>query len=308
MTHDRVPVLFISGYSRSGSTLLARILAGVEGVVAPGEIRYLWQRGMVENRLCDCGEPYRSCPFWQKVVIRAFGAADAVDPERVLQLQADVDRVYQIPSLVRTPEESTAWELAEYLSHYERLYRAIAEVTGARMVVDSSKDPSFGHVLARSPAVDLSVVHLVRDSRAVAYSWTRRKHDPGTGRRMARQPPWRSALEWDTANLAAAWLTRRVSHSLRVRYEDLASDPQGWVGALMEMIGISDEPMVDGDRVRLGTGHAVSGNPMRFEQGVVSIQADDAWQDKLAGFDRGLVTALTFPGLMSFGYPLEVDS
>lgn len=306
MNGDPVPVVLIGGYSRSGSTLLARILAEVEGVVAAGEIRYLWRRGLMENRRCDCGEPCRSCPFWQKVMARAFGGIDAVDPRRLLRLQAHIDRVHRIPSLVTTPEDDTAWELADYLSHYERLYRAIAEVSGARVVVDSSKDPSFGHVLARSRAVDLSVVHLVRDSRAVAHSWTRHKHDPGTGKAMARQPSWRSALEWDVANLAAVWLTRRVVRSTRLRYEDLTAEPRRAMAGVIDLLGVGEAP-VEGNRVRLGSGHAVSGNPMRFDRGVVTIRNDDSWHREMAGTARAQVTALTWPGLLSFGYPLVLE-
>lgn len=68
MTEDRARVLLISGYSRSGSTLLARILGEMDGLTAPDELRYLWRRGLFEDRLCDCGQPFNSCSFWQQVL------------------------------------------------------------------------------------------------------------------------------------------------------------------------------------------------------------------------------------------------
>lgn len=301
MSGQRPRVLLITGYSRSGSTLLARLLGEVEGFVSPGELRYLWQRGLVENRLCDCGEPCLDCPFWQKVLIRAFGSAPPPAMDAILELQRRVDRVYRIPALIRASGDLPG-EVATYLRYHEHLYQAIEEVSGASCIVDSSKDPSFGHVLALSEEIDLSVIHLVRDSRAVAYSWTREKHDPGTGQSMSRQHPLRSALEWDIAEWAAKLLTRRVTPSMTLRYEDLVAEPESSVRRALDLMGETAEPPLHGNRARLGTGHAVSGNPMRFESGVVSIRNDDQWQEALPRSSRLFVTATTWPGLSAHGY------
>jgi hypothetical protein len=297
----RPRVLLITGYSRSGSTLLARVLGEVEGIVAPGELRYLWRRGVSENRLCDCGDPSLECPFWQKVLIRAFGSAPPPAVEEMLDLQRRVDRVYRIPALSRAAANRLA-EVATYLRYYEHLFQAIEEITGANCIVDSSKDPSYGHVLALSQEIDLSVVHLIRDSRAVAYSWTREKLDPGTGKPMSRQHPVQSALEWDIAQWAARRLTRRVDRSLTLRYEDFVADPKPVVQRLLELAEVEAEPHLDENRVSLSLGHAVSGNPMRFETGSVTIRDDDQWRQSLPSWSRRMVSTLTWPGLSAHGY------
>jgi hypothetical protein len=301
MSGQRPRVLLITGYSRSGSTLLARILGEVDGFVAPGELRYLWQRGLVENRLCDCGERCLECPFWQKVLTRAFGSAPPPDVEGILELQRRVDRVFRIPALTRV-EGDPPHEVASYLRYFEHLYQAIEEVTGASCIVDSSKDPSFGHLLALSEQIDLSVIHLIRDSRAVAYSWGRVKYDPGTGKPMSRQHPLRSALQWDIAQWAATQLTGRVNSSLTLRYEDLTAEPKPVVLQALGLLGESAEPPLEGHQVHLGAGHAVSGNPMRFENGPVSIREDDQWRSQLPKSSRMLVAAATWPGLSAHGY------
>ena len=60
--------------------------------------------------------------------------------------------------------------------HWHRfLYSSIMARTGCSVIVDSSKFASYGHLLASNPAFDVRVIHLVRDSRAVAHSWQRRK-------------------------------------------------------------------------------------------------------------------------------------
>ena len=40
-------------------------LGEVDGFFFAGELRYLWQRGLVEDRLCGCGLPLSACPFWR---------------------------------------------------------------------------------------------------------------------------------------------------------------------------------------------------------------------------------------------------
>src|SRR4051794_38468775 len=60
-------IVYIGGTGRSGSTLLARLLSGVPGVVAVGELRYVLDRGMTQDHLCGCGRPFRACPFWHDV-------------------------------------------------------------------------------------------------------------------------------------------------------------------------------------------------------------------------------------------------
>ena len=82
---------------------------------------------------------------------------------------------------------------------YERLYAAAATVSGASVLVDSSKHAALAYCLRFAPSIDLRVVHVVRDSRGVAYSWTKTVTRPETDglEEMTRYSPSRSALLWN---------------------------------------------------------------------------------------------------------------
>ena len=152
----RVSVLYIGGWGRSGSTLLDRVLGQVPGVVSLGEVRELWQRGWVENRPCGCGAPFADCPFWTEVGRRAFGGWASLDRDEVLRLRYSLDRPWATPMLLgRRSVGFMGRRAATYTSILDTLYRALGDVSGAKVIVDSSKLPSHALLLRRVPAIDL---------------------------------------------------------------------------------------------------------------------------------------------------------
>ena len=61
-------IILIAGHSRSGSTLLDRLLGEMDGFVTVGELRCLWIRGLIDDQLCGCGVAFQSCDHWQDIV------------------------------------------------------------------------------------------------------------------------------------------------------------------------------------------------------------------------------------------------
>lgn len=305
-------VLYLGGMSRSGSTLAERLIGLLPGVCPVGELVHLWRRGLVLDEHCGCAEPFSGCPLWQKVGDVAFGGWDQVDAARLEQLRYAVDRTRFIPLLATSARLPPGYRrlLAEYLSYYQRLYAAIGEVTGCRVVIDSSKHASLAFCLARSP-VSLRVVHVVRDPRAVAHSWTRLvSRDAVAGSLMRTQRPARTVWEWDLQNAAMDLLALTRRPVLRIRYEDLVDDPAAVLGQITAFAGLpataADLGFLNHDGGRwwaeLGVSHAVSGNRLRFATGPVHIRRDDTWRRALPPHTRAGVSALTIPWLARYGY------
>ena len=306
---SRVRVLYIAGTGRSGSTLLANTLGQVEGVFNAGEIRYIWQRGMLENRLCGCGRHFADCPFWQEVLREAIGPSTP-DAQAIASLQSRLTRVRHLPSLALRRDLRGSADFDRYRAVVARLYRAIEHTAGSRVIVDSSKLPSYGRLLGLMPEIDLYVVQLVRDPRSAATSWARIKEQPdrGVAGVMERMSPLRSALLWNLWNSTSKpFLAPASSRFLRVRYEDFVAQPRESVSQVVQMLGISGArlPFTDASTVVLGPNHTVAGNPDRLRSGPVVIRADAGAAFKLRGRDQLLVTGLTFPLLLRLGYPLK---
>ena len=300
-----VRVLYMGGTGRSGSTLLARILDRVDGVFAAGELRYVWQRGVLEDRLCGCGEPFSSCPFWTEVMDRAFGGRGEVDAQQVIADQRALTRLRQVPRILTTGGRPAP---GDYLRTLSALYRAVADVAGCELVVDSSKLPSYGFVLAQVPDLDVRFVHLVRDPRGTAYSWSRTKSQPDGDRDMQRMSVLKSSSLWLAWNASATALFRDPSRYCMIRYEDLVARPRDFVDQILDFAGHTGNgtPFVGERTVSLERSHTVAGNPNRLEAGRVELREDHAWTTALGRSRRTLVTAVTTPLLGRFDYPLVV--
>lgn len=305
----KVRLLFIGGLGRSGSTMFELSLGTDPRVIALGEVLHLWKRSLMQEEPCGCGRPFSRCEFWQQVGESAFGGWDRVDAARVFSLKRRVDRTVRTPQLwAQLGSASWKSDVCEYASYYSRLYRAAAEVSGRDIVVDSSKQASLPYVLRYADDVDLRVLHCIRDSRAVAYSWSRRVTRPesstGGAEYMDRYPPSVSALKWLQHNGVIEGLRLRGVPVHRIRYEDWIDAPQEMVRRALEHGDLSSaaNPLVGKEWVYLPTTHTCSGNPMRFTQGRVEIRRDERWREALPARSRRLVTALTSPGLAAYGY------
>src|SRR5205807_4928625 len=141
-------------------------------------------------------------------------------------------------------------------------------------IVDSSKHPVYLRLLAGNPELDVRLVHLIRDPRAVAFSMQRVRANPGKHNveMMPRFTPRETALLWLLWNAATMAVSRSMSvPRICIRYEDLVANPAGAVSQIKEFAGIG---AAGGSTSVLSSVHMVSGNPMRFEQ-AVNVRRDD---------------------------------
>jgi hypothetical protein len=310
LTDAKVPILYIGGYSRSGSTILMRLLGKVEGLFPIGELWDVWARSFTQNQLCGCGKPFRDCEFWTEVVRDAFGGFDKVDVDHMQSLRHRVQGNQVLLPLMVPALRSNAYRIAlqEYSLVLDQFYRSIQKVSGCRMIVDSSKVPPYAFLLKELPSVALSILHLVRDSRATAYSWQRKKQRPEIHWKteyMEQYSPVRSAFEWNVMNGMFQFLQGTGAPYQRIRYEEMVAHPAETLNAICQRLGIDGTTLdfgADGQTVQVATDHTVSGNPNRFQQGAVKIRPDHEWQTKMSPTQKYLVTALTFPQWLWYGY------
>lgn len=315
MPDPRAPikVLSITGAGRSGTTVLASILDGIDGFASAGELRQLWERGVAQGRPCGCGQVPVRCPIWAPVVARTLQAACAEPPaavlEQIITAQRELSRWRNRLRVLRSARcRDEAWAALERVrATMDTACVAFAQMSGAHVVVDTSKRAEDAAVLAALGDVEHYVLHIVRDPRAVVHSWRRPKtfSAAGTTRTMQTRRLASTVRRWIENSLGTEMLLRQLPRGrwLRIRYEDFSHDPRAVVGQILTLLGESGAaPFESADTVRLGPNHIVAGNPSRFTTGVVKIRTDEEWRHHMPRRDQLLVELATKPLMLHYGY------
>lgn len=304
----QVKVLYIAGSGRSGSTILDMTLGQVDGFVSTGELVSVFRK----HGWCSCGKFIRSeCEVWQRIFTEAFGSpteiADAC--EFMNHAIPRHTRLQYLPyALLPNGTTRLRLHINDYLDLLARLYGAIHRVSGCQIVVDSSKTPSYGYLLSTIPDIDLYVVHLVRDARAVAYSWQRVKSvpHPKTPWKLKYRGPVLSSWMWIRSNLfTEIFWPHKNPKTLSVRYEDFVKNPQDTVQAILDLTDQHVErlPFVQEHEIAFEPVHTVAGNPVRHQRkSSITLKLDEEWSTQLSRKDRRIVTLLTWPLLLRYGY------
>ena len=188
-------VVALVGAPRSGSTAVAEMLAQELNGVHVGELHLLFDRLKDPTRLCGCGAPVVDCEFWAPTWQRVLDTNVVKSLDDALELY---DRAARFSSAIRTEES----ERARFARLMAAVYDAISTESGNQLIVDSSKHPMYFRAVQGE--TDLSVLHLVRDPRGVAYSWSIAKPDPDKADgKMVKRSPAVVAGEWLVINYLA---------------------------------------------------------------------------------------------------------
>ncbi|MDP8928885.1 MAG: sulfotransferase [Actinomycetota bacterium] len=253
-------VLYVAGAGRSGSTLLGHLLGAHDGVFHGGEMRYAWL-ARDRDRLCGCGTPVRECPVWTRILT----VGPVVEPSGLLE---GTLRTKHFPRWLVGYGGESARLVSALL---RQMYQQVADVTGAKLIVDTSKRPAQP-LAAKRGGVDVQVVHLVRDRAAVARSDANPKATPD-GQFLPQRDRARSTINW-TAKNAAAWLLSLDLPYRRVAFKELQRTPRDVVEGVLSWCGVEPSGVSwDGRTVDVGVQHPVWGNPgVMFHQGPLLVR------------------------------------
>lgn len=311
--NEPVRIAYVGGWGRSGSTLLTRMLAEVPNFIAVGEARDVFLRGIIEDRVCGCGSRFSACDFWQAVGEEAYSGWNSLSIDEIQALRVRTDKPWHVPALIKPGLRKTTDEAVKvYGELFLSLYRAIRKISGADVIVDSSKIASFAAILQRTEGLSPRFVHLVRDPRGTLNSWAkqvRMTDDLDRTRYMPRYSVTSGAARYVAYNLEMQWVAKQTPHRVRIRYEDLVAEPEKKLREALATIGAPDDidlsSFLGPQGVKLGSSHTIAGNPMRHESGWVALKHDNAWREKMPKGRQRMIAAMTYPLLKSYGYSVS---
>lgn len=291
---DATNFAYILSANYSGSTLLAMLLGSQPEAVTVGEMRAP-RVGTSEDYQCSCGQPIKQCQFWRDVTeqmakrgVAGFDITNArisiheTENRYVHRLLEPLPRGMLLETVRKTGLAlSPAWP--GHLRNVQRrnvaLAEALREITGAKVVVDSSKIALHLKFLLRSPDLKMKVIRLVRDGRAVTMSTL----GHGLKRDTRRETIAEAALSWRKNNEAAERILAEMPESQWkfLQYEELCRRPEETLRELCGFLGMDTSRVVLDFRAH--TQH-VLGNEMRLKSGS-EIRLDERWRTGLSKED-----------------------
>lgn len=296
---ENIKLVYIAGSGRNGSTLLAYLLGEIPKVTNVGEAaQYLLNLRQLRTQNpdipCGCGAHMERCAFWRQIL-------PEVDP-LVVDLASSFVRLRNLPLLLSRSGRRKGLIIVNQI---ERIYSRVAKVAGAEVIVDSSKNPALAYLLAHlAPHVELHILHLVRDPRAVVNSWSKAKQYVG------RAPLLASVWNWNVSNFIAERIGRRRNYVL-VRYEDLAAHPKEMVLKLLRWIGYTGDTSEVTEFLKqnvavLGIQHSLAGNPDKLHfTGAIDIKVS-SWE--MERWMERIVVILTWPFFNRYGYQVQTKA
>jgi hypothetical protein len=283
---------------------------------------------------CSCRQVIKQCGFWIQIqtAMKRRGYTD-------FEITRAGTSIFEVPCpyaqrllapLYRHPPWETfrdlglslspAWHRHLRSTQRRNLYliESILEVTGAKWVIDSSKLALRLKYLLRIPELDIKIIRLIRDGRAVSLTYTDEwnfadSSDPslrGGGTGQQRQPPRRNiaeaAREWKRSNESSDCLlaTLPPSQWLKIHYEELCAKPQATLETICRFLGL-DTAKVTLD-FRAKTQHVI-GNGMRLDT-TAEIRLDERWKTHLTPEDLRIFDQVAGDLNRSYGYGGRAES
>jgi hypothetical protein len=249
-------VLYIAGNGHSGSTLLDIMLGSTEGFFSGGELTFITRDSIFEE-YCSCGQLIPECEIWSEIIDR-WEKNRKVTYREYQQLRLRFER--NKTSIVALKNRFfPSKDFKRYCEATREFFESIRAVTGARVIIDSSKGPARIPVLDRIS--DVQVIHLCRDFKGVLNSAKKSsKKDIKAG--IEADNPARSTnktlLDWLLNNLLCEIFCLGVK-SKKVLYKDYVQRPE-----LLQKV----RPELDGlpERAPYTAPHMLAGNVIRLKK------------------------------------------
>jgi len=321
-------LVYVLAASHSGSTLLSMLLGAHPQIATIGEMKMpAGAMGDLSRYRCSCGSLIQECCFWTQIkggmAVRGFefdlaraGTDYRMAPSLYVRCLLGPMHKGAVLEVVRDVALglSPTWRKHMAMAHRRNaaLASTVLEMTGAQTVVDSSKVGIRLKYLLRNPDLDVKVIRLIRDGRAVALTYmdpagfadakdpARRGGGMGGNREEERLTMAQAAYEWRRSVEEAEYILRYLPQSrwIEIRYEDYCREPESTLNRLHEFLGV--EARGQPKQFRSAQQHVV-GNGMRLDT-TCEVCLDERWRKVLTEGDLKVFDRISGTANRRYGY------
>jgi hypothetical protein len=261
-------IVYISGLSHSGSTLLALMLGGHSHLIGLGEIGQVIKPGPMgleksRQSVCSCGYKMDKCIFWSKV----YSALKHKDNE-------------------------------SFEERYKIVLETFYEVFGQDVVpLDSSKKNKPLRLLNNNLKLDMKVLYIIKDVRSFTVSYIDNIRNKEKYRSLSyiKKLPIHIFWQWYSGNKKKQRLFRNLnSQVFQIGYEELCLYPNIMIQKICDFLEVSVIPSMS--TLNISENHIIRGNRMRHQKDKFEVRYDHRWFMR----NEWIMPSLLFPKIMRY--------
>lgn len=269
-------IIYIVSDVRSGSTLLENILSHSPNIISVGELHHLdshinrgkW--GKSWNWSCSCGKSIEECIFWTKVLSNL--KTHKINKIKNTSITPKKSK-YNYFDFIASPKYNPI-KNRKVLNIINTIYSAIFEEINTSVIVDSSKNPLQGLAIYQNSGINVKIIYLKRDIRAVTFS----------------KAKWEKKIEGKHRNLYKLLISSKLydvrlkkclkkinkDDVIRITYKELSQSPQVAVDKIINKFEL--QRFIVPKYMDCENNHSIGGTPTRFNKS--KIQYDDKWKEQ----------------------------
>jgi len=307
---NKAKVIYILSMGHSGSTLLDCILGTIPLFCSTGELRYLgWQLQRTKEKkptvfdqdICSCENDFRNCILWSKIFqsITIKTGEDIVKSPHSFPLSFFGQFKYNqkvsfhdkfcagISRRMMQFGHASIFEksVSDVIRNNFLLYDITSQISGAKYIVDSSKNYMNAMFLQRNRPKDVIILMLNRNIEGLVNSY----------KKMGR-PIEEVIKEKKRQDRRFDYMIKNIKdlRYYKVNYDFIASNPGTFLSEFLIFLGEKNTFSIQSDDdffINPQKLHLVAGNPMRY-RGKQKVSLDENWRSTLSENDLKLLQKL----------------
>ena len=281
----KIKYVYLLSAPHSGSTLIAALLGCHKDISTVGEFGTDFPKYL----LCSCGKEFANCNFWREIKEIAHKKGINVEIGNLginLGLRSNVSLWYElyfhlfpIKFIDKIRDKFFNIFLPKFHNHSTeaiekslKIIDIILDKDNSRVFLDTTKNPFQVRFLSKHPRVDLKIIYLIRDGRAVTWS-------------LINKEKWSLKKSVDTWLWSNRNIERVCSNYINdktsifmLKLEDFCNNPEEKIKQLLDFIGVSPNIDIKGTRE---AGLHIIGNSMRLKFSGKIRRPDESWKENL---------------------------
>ncbi len=262
---NKVNLVYITGISFCGSSLLGFILGSSEDVFDAGELKFFNRLKIEGGEICSCGKNSLQCPFWKEIYKKEYQIYQMPSVFKKLKL------ILQIFFRIKIKENTTRCK--DELD----LVTDIKTKTEAHHILDISKSIWRLQHLLKCKEINVKIIYLQRSIEGNVSSFV--KHGVGF---------WKGLFVYKLNNfLIRRFLKTNKLNYLYVNYDSLCKNPKNELKKIGSFLDVDYSDYIEKAKNR--EYHVPSGNQgtrKQFLENFQGLKYDDSWKKRLTKFQK----------------------